>query len=488
MTSDALPQTDHALADLTARVRDDLDRIAHPRRPWTFQHEAPSGEAMLDVLIVGGGQSGLAAAFGLMRDEVRNILVVDQAPRGLEGPWLSYARMHTLRSPKDFTGPDLDIPSLTYQSWHEAKFGPQSWTALHLITKQHWVEYLLWLRDTVGIPVQNDTTVLDIEPCEGGLCVLLQSAGAEPVRRFTRKVVLATGQESLGRWSMPGFIEALPARVRAHTAEGIDFAALRGKRVAILGAGASAFDNAATALEAGAGEVHLFCRRAEPQLVQPYLWLTFTGFLKHFSELDDVWKWRFMNYILGLREGFPQPTWDRCAKHMNFRLYTGAGWNGAAMDGEKVLLDTAQGPFEADYVICATGIEHNPAQRPELARAAENIARWEDRFTPAPDEQNSRLSAFPYLGNDYTLQERVPGETPWLRNIHLFSIAATMSFGPSGSSINAMKFSVPKLVSGITGALFRDDVEAYWQDLKGYDIRQAELRWPAGHPMTLEDA
>ncbi|GBR68621.1 oxidoreductase [Gluconobacter kanchanaburiensis NBRC 103587] len=440
---------------------------------------------MLDVLIVGGGQSGLAAAFGLMRDEVRNILVVDQAPRGLEGPWLSYARMHTLRSPKDFTGPDLDIPSLTYQSWHEAKFGPESWTALHLITKQDWVDYLLWLRDAVGIPVQNDTTVLDIEPCEGGLCVVLSMMGGEPVRRYARKVVLATGQESLGRWSMPGFVEALPPQVRAHTAEGIDFAALRGKRVAILGAGASAFDNAATALEAGAGEVHLFCRRAEPQLVQPYLWLTFTGFLKHFSELDDVWKWRFMNYILGLREGFPQPTWDRCAKHMNFRLHTAAGWSGARMEGDRVVLETAKGPLEADYVICATGIEHNPAQRPELARAAGNIARWEDRFTPAPDEQNNRLSAFPYLGNDYTLQERVPGQTPWLRNIHLFSIAATMSFGPSGSSINAMKFSVPKLVSGITGGLFRDDVEAYWQDLRSYDIRQAELRWPEGHPMTL---
>ena len=57
---------------------------------------------------------------------------------------------------------------------------------------------------------------------------------------------------------------------------------LRGKRVAVIGAGASAFDNAATALEAGAAEVHLFCRRAEIQVIQPYRWLTFRGFLAAF--------------------------------------------------------------------------------------------------------------------------------------------------------------------------------------------------------------
>ena len=49
------------------------------------------------------------------------------------GPWLTYARMKTLRSPKDFTGPDLDIPSLTYQSWHEARFGAADFAALDLI-------------------------------------------------------------------------------------------------------------------------------------------------------------------------------------------------------------------------------------------------------------------------------------------------------------------------------------------------------------------
>ena len=69
-----------------------------------------------------------------------------------------------------------------------------------------------------------------------------------------RKIVLATGQEGIGGWWMPEPIAALPARFRAHTNEMIDFQALRGKVVAVLGAGASAFDNAAVALEHGAAD------------------------------------------------------------------------------------------------------------------------------------------------------------------------------------------------------------------------------------------
>jgi cation diffusion facilitator CzcD-associated flavoprotein CzcO len=127
-----------ALIELEAQVRADLARTSHPNAPWLEPKPAPNGRPALDVLIVGAGQSGLATAFGLMRSQVTNILILDKAEEGKEGPWLSYARMHTLRSPKDFTGPDLDIPSLTYQSWHEARFGKQDWENLDLIPRDMW--------------------------------------------------------------------------------------------------------------------------------------------------------------------------------------------------------------------------------------------------------------------------------------------------------------------------------------------------------------
>ncbi len=45
-----------------------------------------------------------------------------------------------------------------------------------------------------------------------------------------------------------------------------------------------------------------------------------------------------------------------------------------------------------------------------------------------------------------------------------------MSFGPSGASINAMKFAVPQLVSGVTQDLFTSDAELHLKQLKEYQM------------------
>ncbi len=461
---------DDELTRLTARAREDLLRISHPRQRWLEPRIGPDGKPALDVLIVGGGQSGVAIASALMRAQVDNILVVDRASSGQEGPWSTYARMPTLRSPKHYSGPDLDLPSLGYQAWHEARHGVADWQALTLIRRQDWAAYLRWVRDTVGVPVRHETAAVDIAATGCGLLTVAFQDGSV---RFTRKVVLATGQDGAGLWWMPDFVARLPERFRAHAADPIDFDLLRGKHVALLGAGASALDNAAMALEAGATEVALFCRRPEPQVVQPYRWLTFAGFLRHVSDLDDAWRWRFMSHILGMREGFPQQTFDRCARQPGFRLLTGAPWTGARVAGNRVLIDIPSGSHTADFLICGTGVEMDFARRPELARMAGNIARWADRYDPPANERDERLARFPYLAADFSLLPRQPGLTDWMSDVHMFNIASTMSFGPSGSSINAMTTAVPKLVSGLTRGLFKADLQRHWRSLQAYDEPQA---------------
>jgi len=463
-----------ALIALEAQVRDDLHKTAHPDMPWLKPKPGPDGKPALDVLIVGAGQSGIAIGFGLLRSQVTNFLVLDKAEEGLEGPWLTYARMPTLRSPKHFTGPDLDTPSLTYQSWHEAMFGKEHWQKLDRIPRGHWVDYLMWFRRMVDVPVRNGCEVLDIAPADNGLlaATVRSSSGTEIL--YARKIVLATGQEGMGNWMMPEPLRHLPPSLCVTGNAPVDFAALRGKRVVVIGAGASAFDNAATALEAGA-EVHLLCRRAEVQTVQPYHWLTFRGFLRHFSDLDDAWRWRFMKTILEMREGFPQPTWDRCARHAGFHLHEGSPVESAQMVGSKVELQTPTGSYEADFVICGTGIAMDFAGRPELQNCAGNIASWTDRYQPPENERNERLGEFPYLADDYALTERVAGKTPWIADIHLFAIAASMSFGASASSINAMTTAVPKLVQGLTRGLFRADIEGHWASFEAYDVKQASI-------------
>jgi cation diffusion facilitator CzcD-associated flavoprotein CzcO len=323
--------------------------------------------------------------------------------------------------------------------------------------------------------VRNCCEVVEIAPAVGGLlAATVQSATGVEIL-YARKIVLATGQEGMGDWTIPEPLQHLPSSLCVHTAVPIDFESLRGKQVAVIGAGASAFDNAAAALEAGAAAVHLFCRRAEIQVIQPYRWLTFRGFLRHFCDLDDSWRWRFMRAILEMREGFPQATYDRCACHKNFHLHEGAPIEAARAAGRGVELQTPKGVFSADFVICGTGIDMNFIGRRELRNCAANIATWADRYQPPADEQSPRLARFLYLADDYALLERAAGKTPWITDIHVFAIASTMSFGPSGSSINAMTTAVPKLVHGLTRALFRADIERHWASFRAYDVPQAVI-------------
>ncbi len=244
-------QSGIGLAALEAQVRRDIALTAHPRADWMKERKR-HGKTVLDVLIVGAGQSGLATAFQLIRERVRNILVIDRAPEGQEGVWVTYARMPTLRSPKDQTGPDLDVPSLTFQAWFEAQHGAQAWDDLGLIASADWHAYLVWYRRVLDLPVRNNAGATSIEPGElddGGRCLLVTLSTGEVLA--TRKLVLATGQDGTGEWWMPDFIRALPADKRACTCDDIDFASLRGRSVAVLGAGSSAMDNAADRARGG---------------------------------------------------------------------------------------------------------------------------------------------------------------------------------------------------------------------------------------------
>jgi cation diffusion facilitator CzcD-associated flavoprotein CzcO len=449
---------------------------AHPRAEWLVPR-LRGGKPVLDALIVGAGQSGLAVAFALKRDRVGNILLIDRATEGREGTWVGYARMPTLRSPKEQTGPDLGQPSLTFEAWYDASRGAGSFARLGLIPTGDWHDYLQWYRRVLGLPVRFGVAATAIAPGElndGGRCLLVTLSTGEVLA--ARKLVLATGQDGTGEWWMPDFVRALPADRRAHACEAIDFTRLAGRTVAVLGAGASAMDNAAVALEHGA-TVHLFCRRAEPMVVQRYRWLTFAGFLKHLGEMPDEWRWRFMRNILGWREGFPADTWRRVTAFADFTMHAGRGWTDARIENGRIRIETARGPFHADYAICGTGIRQDLALRPELAAFAGKVALWRDRYTPPAGEEDALLGAYPYLAPDYSFVERRPGEAPWLSDIHLFGIGSTASFGPSGSSINAMTSAAPKVAAGVTRGLFAQDLRRHWQSLLDYDIKQVELDW-----------
>jgi FAD-dependent urate hydroxylase len=468
------PSVEALLEAQAARVERDLQLLDYPRREWMPARRTAQGEPIHDVIIVGGGQSGLAAAFGLQRERVRNVLVLDENPPDRAGPWLTFARMRTLRTPKYLTGPDLGIPSLTLRAWYEAQHGEGSWESLGLIPKETWAAYLGWYRRTLRLPVRSGTRVgaLQWDPGQRAFLVpCTDTTSGEPLPPLhARRVVLATGIEGSGQWEIPPMIsEALPRHLYAHTRWEIDFPALAGKRVAVLGAGASAFDNAAAALEHGAREVRLFFRRPALVNVNPYRWAEFVGFLGHLGDLPDEDRWRFILQIVRMGQLPPADTYQRARSHPGFHLQPGSRWRSLEARGEEVVIHTEGGQlFEADFVIVGTGFVTDLRLRRELDNLEPFIARWADRYTPPEGERNEDLLRHPYLGPAFEHTERTPGQAPYLGHLYNYTFGGLVSLGFGGASISGMKYSIPRLVSGITASFFVEDRAQHWDSLRQF--------------------
>ena len=464
--------TPTSLAELESDIARDLRLVAYPDVPWVPPRQA-DGHDVLDVLVVGAGQGGLAVASLLLRERITRLLVIDERPEGEEGIWTHFARMHTLRTPKHIGGPDLGMPSLSFQAWYEAQHGVDAFAAIKYIAKLDWQAYLDWFRRVLSIPVRNRVSFRGVEPVtgeRGGLLRVRLMDQGQARTQIVRKLVLAQGIEASGSWWMPEEISSLPAALRAHASESIDFEGLRGRRVLVIGAAASAFDNAATALEHGAASVFMLCRRDELQRVQPYKVLAYAGFLRHAGALDDAARWRLMSYLLTVREALTRETWERTTIHPNFELMTGVPVLAAqALDaGRGVRLSTPKGDIDGDFVICGTGFDVDLGLRPDLDGLAAKVATWADRYQPPADHRNLRLGRYPYLDDGMAFTEKQAGSAPWVGDIHCFNFGATMSFGPSGSSISAMKFAVPRLVHAIGRDLFRADAAAHERRLLEY--------------------
>lgn len=463
-----------SLRRLSEQVRRDLELLDYPQRPWLAPRRSVRGQAVHDVLIVGGGQGGLSLAFGLLRERVTNLLVVDRNPLDRAGPWLAFARMHTLRTPKHVTGPDLGVPSLTPRAFYEARYGERAWASLGLIPTQAWAEYLSFYREVLGIPVRTETEVGALRYDESeDLFEVPCLTGRREETLLARRVVLATGIEGSGEWQVPAMLrECLPERCYAHTRSDIDFAQLQGKRVAVIGAGASAFDNAAVALEQGAREVRLFFRRQKLVNVNAYRWAEFVGFLKHHGDLSDADKWRFISQLQRMGQLPPADTLRRAREHAGFHLHPGSVWQALRHVGNAVEIVTDSRTFVVDFVIAGTGFVTDLKLRPELRNFERHIARWADRYTPPPSERNEDLTRHPYLGAHFEFTEREPGAAPFLRHLYNYTFGGLLSLGFGGASISGMKYSNPRLVSGITRSFFLEERERHLASLCAFSERE----------------
>ena len=78
----------------------------------------------------------------------------------------------------------------------------------------------------------------------------------------------------------------------------------------------------------------------------------------------------------------------------------------------------------------------------------------------------------PYLGPGFEFTERDPGAAPYIRTLHNYTFGCLLSLGFGGASISGMKYSIPRLVSGVTGSLFVEDRAAHFESLRSFGERE----------------
>lgn len=452
-----------SLEALSAKVQSALAKLGEPLKPWT--NLPPGFDAA--VLIIGAGQSGLAAAFALKRAGVAPLRVISADPIGEEGPWRSFARMPTLRSPKKAPGPELGLPELTYESWHTARYGAADYAALGLIPTAHWAAYLDWFREAAGITVEPGWHMTSLTGDADGVNATLKDGAT--IR--ARQVVLATGMAALGGPIVPDILQSLPRHLYATTTEAIDFAALKGKCVAVLGAASSAFDNAAEALEAGAAQVDLYCRRKELNAINRMKGVADYGLVAHWADLDDARRWHLARHTISRAAPPTGPTVARACRWPNFAMLMEAPWQAAKAEGAGIAIQ-AQGAWRRyDFALAGVGYGIDAAARPELAEVFQYMARWRDAFAPPPGDADARLGGYPYLTPGFAFMEVEAGAAPWLSRVRLFAGPAVLSMGRIVGESGNLRYGVPRLATAITEALALEDADRLIARAEAFDER-----------------
>ena len=462
------------LQALEERLRDDFITLGWPAKAW-IPALTRQGQRVHDVLIIGAGQAGLALHVALGQVGIRPVLL-DRAPLDMEGPWATTARMETLRSPKELTGPAMGIPSLSFRAWFIAQFGTAAWTALDKIPRLPWMDYLRWYRRVTAADVRNGHEVVAVRPQADGIVEVDVRADGVTTTWATRRLIVATGRDGLGGAQLPAFVQGIDKKYWAHSSDAMDYAQLAGQHVGVVGAGASAMDSAATALENGAASVDLLVRRTELPRINKSKGSGTPGLTHGQYLLPDDWKWRIRHYINAQQVPPPQGSTLRVSRHANAHFNLGCAVERVEPVGEKLHVHTTQGVFVLDFLIVSTGFAIDWRLRPEFADIAPPVRLWGQRFTPEAGQADAELSASPDLGPLFEFQ----GDLPGLQHIHCFCYPAALSHGTVSGDIPAISDGARKLAQGLAALFYQADIAQHFAQLQRY--AEPELEGHAWQP------
>ena len=290
--------------------------IEYPPNPWL-----PSISDAYDVVIIGGGMAGLTAGFALFRQGIFNIRIFDENKEGFEGPWSTTARMEFLRSSKDFMGPALSIPGLTFHAWYRAQFG---WASLGVAAEgsQRLCGQTIY-GGTERYSIYQSKTNAALPPlpltrtcCDSASKKMVCTLKSLPVSWYWQP-----GEVALVALRFPLSLPAFHASRYTHTGETLSSETVKDKDIILVGVGASAFDAAAYALEQGARSVAMLMRRSKPSLMTKSWYLSNLGGAYGFYNLSTELRWELFKLIRAFGSSVPLSSIDRLKKQTNVKLY-----------------------------------------------------------------------------------------------------------------------------------------------------------------------
>jgi cation diffusion facilitator CzcD-associated flavoprotein CzcO len=331
-----------------------------------------------------------------------------------------------------------------------------------------WMDYLRWYRQVLCLPVENNIELSKIEPIEKALKLHLQGSDGD-FSVLTRKLVLATGRAAFGGRRIPEIFLDIPKSLYAHTEDDIDFAKLKGKNISVIGGAASAVDAAATALEAGAKEVHLFMRAQKIPRLNKFKSTVYPGFFRGFNALDKGLRWQLLKHGFDTKVAAPRGSMLRLKSFDNFHIHVGSPVTKVSAEKKGMKIDTPKGSFFGDFAVLGTGYAISIRDQPEMQAFSEKVLLWQDCYAPPKNLQDSELGRFPYLGNGFELQSRISDANDFLNRIHLFNAATTMTHAAVSSDIPGVNTGVERLINALAREFFVEAGREHLADFLSYD-------------------
>lgn len=279
MHGGALRSADESLARIAQFVLPVLDAAA----PSTTQHQ---------VVILGGGMSGLCMAIRLQRAGMHDFVIVEKQP-GLGGTWWD----------NSYPGAHVDVPSPVYSF----SFAPNPRWSRRFASASEIQSYMQGLAERHGLLAHmrlgSRLTTADFDEASGQWRFATERGDQLQSRFF----VCSTGPLNQLRWpDIPGLERFQGARL--HSARWDHHQAMDGQRVAVIGTGSTASQLIPPIAEQ-AGAVHVFQRTANwvlPRLDRRYNGLD--HLLAHLPPYAALVRWSWMQALEWGRRGFNEGT------------------------------------------------------------------------------------------------------------------------------------------------------------------------------------